>query len=185
MHETDEAIYSRFLKERREEDFRVLLDRHQDSLLLFLRGYARSMEDAEEVLLDTFTEVAAGPTAFSGRSSFKTWLFSIGKKLALKRLRSARPGLTTDENAEDESSEPPEAELLRDERNRTLYRALRRLGPEYRQVLILLYFEDMSHEEAARVMGKSKKQLYHLASRGREALKKELERMGIHDAQYG
>jgi RNA polymerase sigma-70 factor (ECF subfamily) len=184
MNETDEAIYSRFLKERREEDFRILLERHQDSLLLFLRGYARSMEDAEDVLLDAFSEVAAGPTAFSGRSSFRTWLFSIGKKLALKRLRNMRPYLSADEDAEDKVSDPPELELLRDERNRALYRALRQLAPEYRQVLILLYFEDMSHEEAARVMGKSKKQVYHLASRSREALKKELEGMGIHDAQY-
>ncbi len=184
MNETDEAIYSRFLANRREEDFRVLLERHQDSLILFLRGYARSMEDAEELALDAFAEAAAGPTAFSGRSSFKTWLFSIGKKLALKQLRNARPALTTDEDAEDEASEPPEAELLRSERDRTLYQALRQLGQEYRQVLILLHFEDMSHEEVARIMGKSIKQLYHLASRGREALKKELERMGIHDAQY-
>ncbi len=179
MRETDEAIYSRFLAERQEEDFRILLERHQDSLLLFLCGYVRSMEDAEEVLLDTFTEVAAGPTAFSGRSSFKTWLFAIGKKLALKRLRRARIESDFPEDAEDEASEQPELELLREERNRTLWQALRQLKPEYRQVLILLYFEDMSCEEAGRGMGKNRRQVYHLADRGKAALKTELERMGF------
>ena len=59
------------------------------------------------------------------------------------------------------------------------------LREDYRQILILLYFEDMSHEEAGRVMGKTKRQTYHLAERGRAALKEQLERMGFENAQYG
>ena len=184
MRETDEAIYSRFLAERRDEDFRILLERHQDSLLLFLFGFVHSMEDAEELLLDAFAEVAAGQTVFSGRSSFKTWLFSIGKKLALMRLRKRRPAAENPEEAADGTADTPELELLRDERNLALYRALRRLKDDYRQILVLLYFEDMSHAEAARVMGKSRKQVYHLADRGRRALKEELERMGFGDGRY-
>ena len=43
----------------------------------------------------------------------------------------------------------------------------------------------MSHEEAARVMRKNRRQIYHLAERGRAALREKLERMGFSDAQYG
>ena len=50
------------------------------------------------------------------------------------------------------------------------------------QILTLIYFEGMSHEEAARVMGKTKRQTYHLAERGRAALRERLERMGWDDA---
>ena len=53
------------------------------------------------------------------------------------------------------------------------------LNPEYRRVLILLYFEDMTREEAAAVMGKSKKQVYNLAERGRKALKEILVKTGF------
>ena len=43
----------------------------------------------------------------------------------------------------------------------------------------------MSHEEAARVMGKSAKQVYNLSFRGKQALKETLERMGFDRAEYG
>lgn len=90
MIESDELIYSRFLAEEKEDDFRILLERHKESLTLFLYSIVHNMEDAEEIMLDTYAEAAAGKTAFSGRSSFKTWLFSIGKKMALAHLRKAK-----------------------------------------------------------------------------------------------
>ena len=183
MHDTDEAIYSRFLADRREEDFRVLLERHRDSLTLFLYGYVHNMEDAEELMLDAFAEAAAG-AHFSGRSSFKTWLFSVGKNLALQSLRRQRSLRNRQEDAAAADAPPPELDLLREERSLQLYQALRQLKAEYRQVLILLYFEEMSPEEAGRVMAKSRRQIYHLAERGRQALRERLERMGFDDAQY-
>lgn len=183
MFETDETLYRRYLAEHKEEDFRILLERHRESLTLFLCSYVRSLEDAEELMLDAFAAAAAGPTVFSGRSSFKTWLFSIGKKLALMHLRKARTSVPLPQAETD--GETAELALLRDERDRTLYRALDRLNGDYRQILILLYFEQMSHEEAGCVMGKTRKQIYNLAERGRKALKEELERMGFEYARYG
>ena len=182
MHETDEALYRRFLACRAENDFRILLERHRESLILFLNGYVHNLEDAEELMLDAYAEAAARED-FSGRSSFKTWLFSIGKHLALMRLRKRRVDFT-EYREEEELAEPPEFELLKKERDRQLFQALQRLNPEYRQVLVLLYYEQMTHEEAGAVMGKRKKQIYNLAERGKKALKGELERMGFGDAQY-
>ena len=49
----------------------------------------------------------------------------------------------------------------------------------------MLFYEQMSPEEAGRVMGKNKKQIYNLAERGKKALRTELERMGFDYAQYG
>ena len=182
MNETDEILYRRFLSEGNEGDFRVLLERHRESLTLFLYGFVHSMEDAEDLMLDAFAEAAAGG-GFSGKSTFKTWLFSIGKKMALMDLRKRRSVPRNDEPA-DEAGAPPELGILREERDRQLYQALRRLKDEYRQILFLLYFEQMSHEEAGSVMGKNRKQTYNLAERGKKALRAELERMGFDDAQY-
>lgn len=189
MKETDEAIYDRFLAERDENNLRILLERHNEKLLLFLYGYVGNYADAEELALDVFAEVAAGRTIFAGRSSFKTWLFSIGKKMALQHLRRRKPQLEQMElpNTESERghlqmeqpSAEPEMGILQMERNRELYNALEQLSPDYRQTLLLLYFEQMSCEEAARVMGKSRRQVYHLAERGRAALRNVLEKMGL------
>lgn len=229
MIESDDLIYSRYLAERNEADFRVLLERHKESLMLFLYSFVHNMEDAEELMLDDYAEAAAGAN-YSGKSTFKTWLFSIGKKMALMRLRkqrfaaraiypvggslcqdsersnaaltdeplspaggslcqdSGRPKPTLiDEESFGRTGEavgPPELNILREERNRQLYEALSGLKEDYRQILILLYFEEMSHEEAGKVMGKTKRQTYHLAERGRAALKEKLERMGFDYAQY-
>ena len=183
MRETDEAIYSRFLESRDEGDLRALLERHGERLTLFLYGMVRDMDDAEELMLDAFAQAAAG-AGYSGRSSFKTWLFAIGKNLARRHLRRARrfagPGAP-----EGNTAQAPETDLLKRERDRQLYRAMHNLNDDYRQILMLLYFEEMSHDEARQVMGKSIRQVYHLADRARAALKKELERMGFEDARQG
>lgn len=187
MAESDEVIYKRFVTGHNEDDFRILLERHRESLTLFIMGYVNNIDDAEELMLDAFAEVAAA-RGFLGKSSFKTWLFSIGKNLALMRIRKKRIIFSTlDESiAENVISETdtPDLEILKEERNRQLFRALEQINSDYRQILILLYFEEMSVEEAGRVMGKSRKNIYNLAERGRHALKVELERMGFDNAKY-
>ena len=184
MHETDENLYRRFLREGNEEDLRILLERHRESLTLFLNGIVHNLEDAEELMLDAYAVAASGTSRFHGNSSFRTWLFAIGRKLALSRLRRRRlfPGDLGEEA--DETAVLSDVELLREERNQELYQALSRLHGEYREVLYLLYFEEMSHEEAARIMGKSVRQTYNLAHRGRNALRETLERMGFEYAEY-
>ena len=184
MIETDELIYRRFLNGHSEADLRILLERHRESLILFLNGYVHNLADAEELMLDAYAQAAAG-AGFSGKSSFKTWLFAIGKKLALARLRKNRHSFAPPEERTDGTAPPPELELLQNEQNRQLYQALAKLKDDHRQALILLYFEQMSYAELGAVLGKSRKQVYNLAERGRAALKEELERMGFDHAQYG
>ncbi|MBR6365297.1 MAG: RNA polymerase sigma factor [Lachnospiraceae bacterium] len=181
-NESDEELYDQFLASRDENIFRVLVERHKTSLLLFLNGFVHNLDDAEELMVDTFAETVAGPTLFSGRSSFKTWLFSIGKHLALMHLRKNKRHSFDEDAIAEEVADPaqtPELQVLEDEKKRQLYMAMKQLNSDYREILLLLYFEDMSHEEAARVMGKNKRQTYHLAERGRAALKETLERMGF------
>jgi len=180
MHEADEIIYRRFLASRAEEEFRILLDRHRESLTLFLYGIIHNMEDAEELMLDAYAEVAAN-ARFSERSTFKTWLFAIGKNKALLYLRKQRR-FQTNEVPDTPSEETPELNILKEERNRQLYKALWNLHEDYRQILTLLFFEQMSCEDAGKVMGKNRKQIYNLAERGKRALKDELRRMGFLDA---
>ncbi len=185
MAESDEIVYQRFLSVRNEEDLRILLERHREGLILFINGFVHNLADAEEIMLDSFAVAAASRSAFHGRSSFKTWLFSIGKKQALMHLRKSKrydAGESGDGMADEEA--PPDIRILEEERNRVLYLAMEKLNPDYRQTLMLLYFEQMTHEEAGQVMGKNRKQIYHLAERGKKALREILERTGFTYAEY-
>ena len=189
MYETDEEVYSRFLNGEDREALGELLERYGASLTLFLRGYVDSIEDAEDLMMDSFVAIAMKKEWTAQGSSFKTWLFAIGRKLALKHNRKKRrtaasldqwnTGRTEPGEAASEGYQYPETELLKQEQNQQLYRAMENLHAEYREVLFLLYFEQMTYEEAGVIMRKNKKQMYHLAERGKQALRQELARMGF------
>ena len=69
--------------------------------------------------------------------------------------------------------------LLKKEQDRQLLQAMEMIKDEYREVLYLLYFEDMKYEEAGRVMGKSVSQITNLAHRAKKSIKKILEKEGF------
>ncbi len=183
MQETDEQVYNRYLNQRDEKDIHILFERYKESLILFINSLVHNIDDAEELMIDTFAQIVAGPTLFSERSSFKTWLFSVGRNITLMRLRRLSREVAIDD--EDMiASEDLEFDILKNERNRQLYSALEKLKPQYREILILIYFENMTHEEAGRVMHKNRKQIYNLVQRGQKALKEQLERMGFNNEGY-
>lgn len=57
------------------------------------------------------------------------------------------------------------------------------MNPDYREALYLTCFEGMSYAQAAEVTGKSVKQITNLVYRGKENLRKLLEREGVTDAE--
>ena len=57
---------------------------------------------------------------------------------------------------------------------------MRKLKSEYRQILWLIYFEDLSNKEAAKIMKKSVSNIETLVSRARKSLKLQLEMEGFH-----
>ena len=178
----DEALYAEFLATGDNGAFRKLLERYREPLALFIFSIVRSMDDAEDIMLDAFAVAASGTVKFKGKSSFKTWLFAIGRNLALKHLRKNRLVMLPidDEVSEKASDAPlPDEELLKTERDRKLYEALDKLNPEYCQALTLHFFEGMDAEQIAVVMDKNKKQVYNLIERGKEQLKTKLAALGI------
>ena len=50
--ESDEQLYLLYLAKRDEDALRTLIERHRDSLTLFLYGLVHSMEDAEDLIAD-------------------------------------------------------------------------------------------------------------------------------------
>ncbi|MBO4416479.1 MAG: sigma-70 family RNA polymerase sigma factor [Lachnospiraceae bacterium] len=182
--ESDEIIYARYLKTSDNNDLKELLVRHRSDLTFFIYGIVKNSEDAEEIMLDAFAEAASGTARFSGKSSFKTWLFGIGRNLAMKHLRKKRFlffSLNEEIADGDEITAQkgvPDTEFIKNERDRMLYQALNSINPEYRQALHLIYFENMTSDETAVIMKKSKKQIYNLISRGKQAMKEALEKLG-------
>ena len=136
------------------------------------------MEDSEDIMLEAFSIAATERAKFSGKSSLKTWLFAIGRNQGLKYLRKNRMTALPLNEAIVSDGGTPDVEILKNERNKLLYKALENINPEYRQALHLTYFEEMSNDEVAVVMDKSKKQVYNLIARGKQACREELLKLG-------
>lgn len=184
MTDTDGLTYIRFLNENDQDALRIIFEKYRNSVTLFLLGIVGNEDDAEELMMDTFAVLASRTVRYKVKddASFKTWLYAIAKNQARTFLRRKRRHVTEpDEDIEDikaDDSFLPDSILLTNERNAMLYKALSNIDETYRQVLYLMYFEEMKPEQISKVMKKSTKQTYNLTTRGRAALRKEMERMG-------
>ncbi|MGN1442686.1 MAG: RNA polymerase sigma factor [Acutalibacteraceae bacterium] len=156
----------------------------KDGLILYLNGYTENIVLAEELMEDTFFKLVTKKPKFSGKSSFKTWLYTIAANEAKDYLRRSKKHRHTPiENAENSliEQESLERSYIKEQNKLILHEALKRLNPEYRQVLWLVYFEDFSNTEAASVMKKSRRQIENLIYRAKQSLKAELTKEGFTD----
>ena len=73
-----------------ERAFEQLVDAHQVGMVRLARVYVGSEALAEEVVQDTWSAVVRGVNRFEGRSSLKTWLFTIVKNRATSTFSRER-----------------------------------------------------------------------------------------------
>jgi RNA polymerase sigma-70 factor (ECF subfamily) len=115
--------------------------------------------DAEDVLQTTYLKVISGRARFGGRSSFRTWLFGVIRQTAREHARSDRSQAKRAELLELEvaataggSADDGEARVEAEDRNRILRAALSQLADRQREVLHLVFYQDLTIREAAEVM---------------------------------
>jgi len=149
---------------------------YSDGLILFLNGIVQNLTIAEELAEDVFVKLVIKKPHFSSDSSFKTWLYAIGRNTAISYLRRKKhihiPLENCPELTDDETN--LERQYIQKEQKIHLHCAMKKLKTEYRQVLWLVYFEGFSQKETARILGKSVHNVETLAYRARQALKAKL-----------
>jgi RNA polymerase sigma-70 factor, ECF subfamily len=114
--------------------------------------------EAEEVLHSAYVRVLEGRARFAGRSSLKTWLFSVVRTVAAEARRrrwfreSALRHWFLATSPSDDVARPDEA-MSTKERGARVRHALQQLAVRQREVLDLVFFHGLTIEEAALVMG--------------------------------
>ncbi len=175
-----ESSYRRFL-EGDKEAFAKIIDIYNENLIFFIMRYVHNLNVAEDIAEDCFVSLIVNPHRYNFKISLKTYLFTIARNKSVDYIRHNRviDTVSFDEGVEKSTEYTNfEERVLREERNRELHRALGELKEDFRTVLHLIYFEDMSYEEAGRVMKKSRKQIENLAYRARNELRVILDRKG-------
>jgi RNA polymerase sigma-70 factor, ECF subfamily len=156
---------------------------HTESWGWALACCARHRDVAEDVLQSAYVRILSGRARFGGRSSFKTWVFGVIRMTALEEIRRQNFGAMLDEFAEDVHAviDPsPGADVVAEssERSAALVAALAALSPRQREVLHLVFYHDMTIEEAAAVMNVSIGSARTHYERGKKALARQLTRAG-------
>lgn len=149
-----------------------LITLYKDNLIFFLHRYLPVFADAEDAAAEAFAALVVYPKRYDFKTSFKTYLFSIGKKKAIDIARKNQRRKAHEPSAEDGGDEKTlEETVLYNDEKRALHRAIEELSEDYRTALHLVYFEEMKISDAAAVMGKNKKQIENLLYRAKKSLK--------------
>ncbi|HKO54965.1 MAG TPA: RNA polymerase sigma factor [Thermoanaerobaculia bacterium] len=132
---------------------------HPASYAWALGVCGRDPDDAQEVLQETYLKILDGKARFDGRSALKTWLFAVIRRTAAarRRLRWLRElrFVIGDVSAVPDGHESAERRVIHSEETSALLRALQKLARRQREVIELVFYHDMTIEEAAAVAGVS------------------------------
>jgi RNA polymerase sigma factor (sigma-70 family) len=158
----------------------LLEDHHRPSFGWALSCCRRDPVEAEEVLQTVYVKVLEGKARFDGRASFKTWLFAVIRVTAADRRRKSwLYALRTLKFAEhvgaSDRREHPDDAVHRHETTEEFRRALAALPKRQHEALQLVFYHDLSVEEAAQVMGVSLGSARTHYERGKKRMRELLE----------
>ena len=166
------SSYRRFLNGD-EAAFDDLMEELFRGLVFFIDRYVHDTHAAEDIALDTFPDLIVHRHRYNFKVSLKTYLFMVGRSRALDYIRHRKiidfSELSEAEGVSDEQS--LEETVLADEHKRTVNAALAKLPEDMRVAVHLIYFEEMTYEEAAKVMKKNRKQVDNLLYRAKKELR--------------
>lgn len=144
-----------------------LISRYERALYNFALRMCGDPSDAEDVVQDAFLNVFKYIRNFRFESKFKNWLYRILTSTCIKKRRRSKfapdrelslDAFLPQDEASIERDPPlwaalPVEQLLNEELNRTLKKAILDLPEKYRLVLALRDIEGFSTEESAQILG--------------------------------
>lgn len=132
----------------------VLVARHAASLARFAASFGER-DEVDELVQDTFVRAFASIDGFRGESSFRTWLFTIERRLLLDRRRAEKRKGATMEVQENSAATEFDAldDMVAAESARKVRAAIDRLTPTQREVFLLRVNEGLSYKEIATAAG--------------------------------
>jgi RNA polymerase sigma-70 factor, ECF subfamily len=184
--QSENAAIAQGLKKQNPELLDHLIELYQHRLLRYLLFLTGKREVAEDLFQETWMRVLLRGAQYNGKARFDTWLFAIARNLVidLSRKRTMASLDEMSEGGEDDrpfeiavSGPSPLDQFQSRENCAEVGEVLLKLDSNYREVLVLRFFEELSLDEIASVtrapLSTVKSRLY----RGLAALKPEVERL--------
>lgn len=147
------------IKDGNIEIFEKFYTSYQKTITSYLSSMLYSVEDAEEITQDIFTEIWQNHADFNPAHSLKSYMFGIARKKALMCLRSRvthHKYVQHEQFMHQDYAASPDEILSGDEMNRLMQEAIDRMPEQRRRAYILSRDEGMTYDEIAQTMGLAK-----------------------------
>ena len=157
----------------------TIIHTYSDPLVRFACCYVASPDIAEELMEDALTDVLIRDRRFEDEAHLKAYLYKAVRHRCLNFLRFHRKFVPMEDVEGVLFSGDLEEDAIKKERDRAVFACLQELPLQYRQVLMLTYFDGFSVSEICVILSRSPKQVYNLLARAKTSLKTLLEKVGI------
>lgn len=181
---TDQEIVAAVLKGDKNL-YGELVVRYQGRLVNFLYRLLHDQGEAHDLAQEVFFKTYQALDRYDPRYKFSTWLFRVGQNAAIDRLRKRRLKLVSMDRPSSERDDgsgwefptgdrDPYGELRNVERGKAISEAIKSLPWEYRELIVMRHFGELSYDEIATAkempLGTVKNKLF----RARQMLKEKL-----------
>jgi RNA polymerase sigma-70 factor (ECF subfamily) len=141
--------------------FNELLTKYRNPVKFMVQRMISNPEDIEDVVIDTFGKAFSNINGYTPDYAFSTWLFKIATNRCIDHIRKKRISTLsinhTYENEDggyegidiDSGGLTPEEETIKEQKNILMRQFVNKLKPNYRELVELRYFEELSYEEIA------------------------------------
>jgi RNA polymerase sigma-70 factor (ECF subfamily) len=173
-----------------EDTFQRIYEKYHHELFQFLFYMVKNREQAEDLVQEVYIRVLKAYDKFEGRSSEKTWLFSIARHVAIDWFRKQKTirmrilgKFDWDKHEIKDDQALPDEISLQNEQIQWMYRSLDACSVDQRSVLILRFLQELSITETAEALGWTTSKVKTTQHRAIKQLKKQMdsisEREGI------
>jgi RNA polymerase sigma factor (sigma-70 family) len=177
---SDAELLRRFVNQRDEAAFELLLWRHAAMVLHVCHRLLRETDAVEDAFQATFLVFVRKAGSISRRESLGGWLYRVAYRIALKaREQSAKRQAVEHGEGDIDLPDTSTEDAAEREMRRIVCEEVDRLPARYRTPIVACFFEGKTHEEAAKQLGWPRGTVASRLARGRELLRRRLLRRGV------
>ncbi len=178
---SDEELIKEYQDNNTPEAYDILVKRYKDPLMNFVYRFVGDRDICTDVVQDTMIKFYLNKDSYRSFAKFSTWIYTIAGNLAKNELKRRRRRIIFSiDNSDDERSPQIEDKMFLapdkaadgEMRNEIIQKALLKVKPVYREVVILRDIQDLSYEEISEITGLAIGTVKSRINRGRAQLQK-------------
>jgi len=179
---TDEELIEEFQKNNTIEAYEILVKRFKDPLMNYVYRFVGNKDVSSDIVQDTMIKFYLNKDSYKSFAKFSTWIYTIAGNLArneLKRRKRRKIFSLNNNNDDEQNIQIEDKSFLAPDRAtdsaisaEIIQKALQKVKPVYREVVVLRDIQGLSYEEIAEVTGLSIGTVKSRINRGRKQLQK-------------